>query len=104
MGKSDRANRKINYGWKGLCITIHKKSSTMVAVILAVLQITLLVLRAYFTRNDENSKSFEHLKAAQAQLDAVAREFLIQVRYTKHKPTLIDQVQDALDEDQKLDN
>jgi exonuclease VII small subunit len=73
----------------------------MAAIALAVLQILLLLLKAYFAKDQDKERVIEHLKAAQAALDSVASQFETAIRYSHPKSELVDQVQDQLDEDIK---
>ncbi len=73
----------------------------MAAIILAALQILLLLLRAHFSKNDDQEKTLAHLRSAQATLDAVANQFETQMRYEAPKQDRVDKVQDKLDEDKR---
>lgn len=73
----------------------------MAAIILASLQILLLLLKAHYTRNDDQEKSLELLQVAQAKLDSLAEVVEQKIRYSSPKEALVDTLQDSLDSDRK---
>ena len=73
----------------------------MAAIILAVLQIFLLLLKAHYTRNNDQEQAIEHLRAAQAKLDELAQSFEQKIRYSSPKPEWIDDLEDSMDKDRK---
>ena len=69
----------------------------MTAIILAVLQILLLLLKAYFSKDDDRDRAWKHVQDAQAKLNAIAQSFEDKNRYSKTDPAKMDQFQDAID-------
>ncbi len=69
----------------------------MVAIILAALQIFLLLLRAHFSKDEDNEVARKHIEAAQAKLNEVAETFEEKIRYSAINPPEMDQFQDAID-------
>jgi hypothetical protein len=92
--KSKNDNRRAS-----LPVSSRKYSRVMAAIALAVLQILLLLLKAYFAKDQDKERVIEHLRAAQAALDSVASQFERAIRYLHPKSELVDQIQDQLDED-----
>src|SRR3569832_118970 len=66
---------------------------SMTAIILAVLQILLLLLKAYFSKDDDRDRAWKHVQDAQAKLNAIAQSFEDKNRYSKPDPAKKDQFQ-----------
>jgi type II secretory pathway component PulM len=75
----------------------------MAAIILVVLQIFLLLLKAHYTRHDDQEQAMEHMRAAQAKLDELAESFEQKLRYSLPNAEGIDYVEDALDKEKHHD-
>ena len=71
------------------------------AIILAVLQIFLLLLKAHFSKDEDNEAARKHTEAAQAKLNEVAETFEEKIRYSEINPHQMDQFQDDIDKEIK---
>ena len=74
----------------------------MSAIILAVLQMLVLLLRAHFNRNDDHEKAMKAIRKAQAKLAEVAEAFETKVRYSSPNIETISIVQDSMDVERKI--
>ena len=71
----------------------------MTAIILAVLQIFLLLLKAHFNREDDQEKAVQAVREAQSKLSELAEKFEERVRYTNPSLEQVDKVQDQMDQE-----
>jgi len=72
----------------------------MKAILLAALQIFLLLLKAYFSRNDNNQEYRDHLAKAQAELDKIAEIFEQKLRFSNIPPQEVENLQKQLDQEE----
>jgi len=71
----------------------------MVALLLVAFQILLLLLKAYFSKNDEKTRELKQIEDEQANLNNAAEKAEENIRYSPSDPALMDQFQDAVDKD-----
>jgi len=71
----------------------------MVALLLVSFQILLLLLKAYFTKNDDNQIELKRVEEEQSQLNAAAEKAEQENRYSVTDPAMMDQFQDSIDKD-----
>ena len=71
----------------------------MVALLLVSFQILLLLLKAYFTKNDDNQIELKRIEEEQSQLNAAAEKAEQENRYSVTDPAMMDQFQDSIDKD-----
>ena len=73
----------------------------MGAIMLAVLNILLLLLRAHFSQNSDQEKAMNAIRAAQAKLSDLAAQFEQKIRFTSPPESGVEHIQDGLDEERK---
>jgi hypothetical protein len=73
----------------------------MSGIIFVALQILFLLLRAYFSRNDDYEKSMEAIRNAQRELADLATDFETKIRYPSPPKAEVDRIQDSMDEERK---
>ncbi len=71
----------------------------MVALLLVAFQILLLLLKAYFSKNDERALELKRVADEQAKLNDSAEKAEEAIRYSPSDPALMDQFEDAVDKD-----
>lgn len=73
----------------------------MTAIVLAVLQIFLLLLRAHFNKDEDAERALANIKEAQGKLSELATAFEQKIRYSSPPQEAVDRVEDLLDADRK---
>jgi len=74
----------------------------MTGILAIVLQIILLLLRAYFSKEDEHEKALVHIKEAQEKLETLATAFEQKIRYSAPKDTETNHLQDLINEEEHI--
>jgi hypothetical protein len=71
----------------------------MVALLLVSFQILLLLLKAYFSKQDDKETELKRIADEQAKLNVAAEKVEESNRYSENNPAFMDQFQDAIDKD-----
>ena len=108
MENADKSDGKNDKWGKGVFVDSKSKPHTpfrslpvMMAILAAVLDILLLLLRAHFNRNDDQDRALASMRDAQTKLADLATAFETQVRYSAYPQAEVDLLQDTLDSERK---